>query len=99
MEGPPPGGRLYPDPPPEHDPEDPPPVPEFLPSAQRALFLRIRHKQREEEERARRLAEGGRPERDPEEGEWGLRELVGLLRGWGGGARCFLGGVWEESEL
>lgn len=90
MEGPPPGSHLYPDPPPEHDPEDPPPVPDFLPSAQRALFLRIRHKQREEEERARRLAEGGRPERDPEEGEWGLR---GLGRLGGGGYAAFSGSL------
>lgn len=40
-------------------------VPDFLPPAQRALFMRIQQKQQEEEERARRLAEGG-PERDNE---------------------------------
>lgn len=40
-------------------------VPDFLPPAQRVLFMRIQQKQQEEEERARRLAEGG-PERDNE---------------------------------
>ena len=34
-------------------------VPDFLPPAQRVLFMRIQQKQQEEEERARRLAEGG----------------------------------------
>lgn len=34
-------------------------VPDFLPPAQRVLFLRIQQKQQEEEERARRMAEGG----------------------------------------
>lgn len=40
-------------------------VPDFLPPAQRVLFMRIQQKQQEEEERARRLAEGA-PERDNE---------------------------------
>lgn len=40
-------------------------VPDFLPPAQRVLFMRIQQKQQEEEERARRLAEGG-PDRDNE---------------------------------
>lgn len=40
-------------------------VPDFLPPAQRVLFMRIQQKQQEEEERARRLAEGG-AERDTE---------------------------------
>lgn len=40
-------------------------VPDFLPPAQRVLFMRIQQNQQEEEERARRLAEGG-PERDNE---------------------------------
>lgn len=40
-------------------------VPDFLPPAQRVLFMRIQQKQQEEEERARRLAEGG-AERDNE---------------------------------
>lgn len=34
-------------------------VPDFLPPAQRVLFMRIQQKQQEEEERARRMAEGG----------------------------------------
>lgn len=34
-------------------------VPDFLPPAQRVLFLRIQQKQQEEEERARRIAGGG----------------------------------------
>lgn len=34
-------------------------VPDFLPPAQRVLFMRIQQKQQEEEERARRIAEGG----------------------------------------
>lgn len=34
-------------------------VPDFLPPAQRLLFMRIQQKQQEEEERARRMAEGG----------------------------------------
>lgn len=50
----------------------PPPggVPDFLPSTQKALYLRIQLKQQEEEERARRQAEGGRQEREHEEGKW-----------------------------
>lgn len=34
-------------------------VPDFLPPAQRVLFMRIQQKQQEEEERARRMTEGG----------------------------------------
>lgn len=34
-------------------------VPDFLPATQRVLFMRIQQKQQEEEERARRIAEGG----------------------------------------
>lgn len=34
-------------------------MPDFLPPAQRVLFMRIQQKQQEEEERARRMAEGG----------------------------------------
>ncbi|CAH2313988.1 zinc finger CCCH domain-containing 4 isoform X1 [Pelobates cultripes] len=43
-------------------------IPDFLPSAQRALFLRIQQKQQEEEERARRLG-NNQQERDHEEGD------------------------------
>jgi hypothetical protein len=43
-------------------------VPDFLPSAQRALYLRIQQKQQEEEERARRLAESSKQDRENEEG-------------------------------
>lgn len=46
----------------------PPALPDFLPSAQRALFLRIQHKQHEDDERARRL--DAKQDRDNEEGEW-----------------------------
>ncbi|XP_041092183.1 zinc finger CCCH domain-containing protein 4-like [Polyodon spathula] len=42
-----------------------PAIPDFLPTAQRALFMRIQQKQQQAEERARRLAEGG-GERDAE---------------------------------
>ncbi|XP_041090478.1 zinc finger CCCH domain-containing protein 4-like [Polyodon spathula] len=42
-----------------------PGIPDFLPTAQRALFMRIQQKQQQAEERARRLAEGG-GERDAE---------------------------------
>ncbi len=41
-------------------------VPDFLPPAQRVLFMRLQHKQQEDEERARRLAEGGGTERENE---------------------------------
>ncbi|XP_035169639.1 zinc finger CCCH domain-containing protein 4-like, partial [Oxyura jamaicensis] len=80
VEGP-PGAPLFPEP--SLDPEglcEPPGgakgagvggVPDFLPSAQRALYLRLQHKQREEEERARRLADGNRQERTDEEGDTG----------------------------
>lgn len=43
-------------------------VPDFLPSTQRALYLRIQQKQQEEEERARRLAESSKQDRENEEG-------------------------------
>ncbi|MGH0187356.1 UNVERIFIED_CONTAM: hypothetical protein FKN15_024683 [Acipenser sinensis] len=42
-----------------------PVIPDFLPTAQRALFMRIQQKQQQAEERTRRLAEGG-GERDAE---------------------------------
>ncbi|XP_033848261.3 zinc finger CCCH domain-containing protein 4 isoform X2 [Acipenser ruthenus] len=42
-----------------------PGIPDFMPTAQRALFMRIQQKQQQAEERARRLAEGG-GERDAE---------------------------------
>ncbi|MGH0182572.1 UNVERIFIED_CONTAM: hypothetical protein FKN15_009943 [Acipenser sinensis] len=42
-----------------------PGIPDFLPTAQLALFMRIQQKQQQAEERARRLAEGG-GERDAE---------------------------------
>lgn len=45
-------------------------IPDFMPSAQRALYLRIQQKQQEEEERARRLAESNKQERENEEGKW-----------------------------
>ena len=73
-----PGERLFPEHPLEPDsfPEGGPPgrpkpgagVPDFLPSAQRALYLRIQQKQQEEEERARRLAESSKQDRENEEG-------------------------------
>ncbi|XP_063168146.1 zinc finger CCCH domain-containing protein 4 [Candoia aspera] len=45
-------------------------IPDFLPSTQRALYLRIQQKQ-QEEERARRQAEGCKQDRDHEEGDPG----------------------------
>lgn len=44
-------------------------VPDFLPPAQRVLFMRIQQKQQEEEERARRMAEGGAEKTRDTEGE------------------------------
>lgn len=65
------GDGLYPEGPLEE--EGAPGIAEFLPSAQRALFLRIRHKQqRPPDERGRRAAEGARGDREHEEGETGL---------------------------
>nr|DBA20789.1 TPA: hypothetical protein GDO54_017533 [Pyxicephalus adspersus] len=46
-------------------------ITDFLPSAQRALYLRIQQKQQEEEERARRMAGGTQQDRDNEEGDPG----------------------------
>ncbi|KAG7274632.1 hypothetical protein CRUP_009675 [Coryphaenoides rupestris] len=46
-------------------------VPDFLPPAQRVLFMRIQQKQQEEEERARRLAEGGADKGRDMEGDSG----------------------------
>lgn len=43
-------------------------VPDFLPPAQRVLFMRLQQKQQEDEERARRLADGGGTERENEGG-------------------------------
>lgn len=73
-----PGEHLFPEHPLEPDsfseggpPGRPKPgagVPDFLPSAQRALYLRIQQKQQEEEERARRLAESSKQDRENEEG-------------------------------
>uniref|UniRef100_A0A8C6YHM6 Zinc finger CCCH domain-containing protein 4 n=1 Tax=Naja naja TaxID=35670 RepID=A0A8C6YHM6_NAJNA len=45
-------------------------IPDFLPSTQRALYLRIQQKQ-QEEERARRQAESCKQDRDHEEGDPG----------------------------
>ncbi|XP_029373415.1 zinc finger CCCH domain-containing protein 4 isoform X1 [Echeneis naucrates] len=47
------------------------PVPDFLPPAQRVLFMRIQQKQQEEEERARRMAEGGAEKSRDAEGDSG----------------------------
>lgn len=78
LEGP-PAEHMFPDPNLDHDAlcEGGPPglakppgsIPDFLPSAQRALYLRIQQKQQEEEERARRL-ESSKQERENEEGKW-----------------------------
>ncbi|KAG7480403.1 zinc finger CCCH domain-containing protein 4 isoform X1 [Solea senegalensis] len=46
-------------------------VPDFLPPAQRVLFMRIQQKQQEEEERARRMAEGGAEKSREAEGDSG----------------------------
>ncbi|XP_034024554.1 zinc finger CCCH domain-containing protein 4 isoform X2 [Thalassophryne amazonica] len=46
-------------------------VPDFLPPAQRVLFMRIQQKQQEEEERIRRLAEGGTEKTRDTEGDSG----------------------------
>lgn len=46
-------------------------VPDFLPPAQRVLFMRIQQKQQEEEERARRMAEGGAEKSKDGEGDSG----------------------------
>lgn len=63
-------------------------VPDFLPSTQRALYLRIQHKQQqEEEERARRQADGCRPEREHEEGKWCQQPC---RVGWSGGGALYL---------
>lgn len=50
-------------------------MPDFLPPAQRVLFMRLQQKQQEDEERARRLAEGAGAERENE----GTSELFSLL--------------------
>lgn len=46
-------------------------VPDFLPPAQRVLFMRIQQKQQEEEDRARRMAEGGAEKSRDAEGDSG----------------------------
>ncbi|KAJ3591226.1 hypothetical protein NHX12_009172 [Muraenolepis orangiensis] len=46
-------------------------VPDFLPPAQRVMFMRIQQKQQEEEDRARRLAEGGPDKNRDMEGDSG----------------------------
>lgn len=88
-----PGGGLFPDPSLEPDsfcdggiPRLQKPsgcVPDFLPSTQRALYLRIQQKQ-QEEERARRQAESCKQDRDHEEGK-------GREGGWVGGLCSMLG--------
>lgn len=111
-----PGERLFPEHPVEPDSfsEGGPPgrpkagagVPDFLPSAQRALYLRIQQKQQEEEERARRLAESSKQDRENEEGRcpprgerrgrpgWpaGLLHVLETTASQGGPERGFLGG-------
>lgn len=47
-------------------------IPDFLPAAQRALFLRIQQKQQEEEEKAKRRADSSQQEKDNEEGKFAL---------------------------
>lgn len=51
-------------------------VPDFLPPAQRVLFLRIQQKQQEEEERARRMAEGGSEKSRDNEGRKRILHLL-----------------------
>lgn len=51
-------------------------VPDFLPPAQRVLFLRIQQKQQEEEERARRIAEGGSEKTRDTEGRKMIQHLL-----------------------
>ncbi|MEE6491178.1 hypothetical protein FKM82_016118 [Ascaphus truei] len=74
-----PGAHRYPEHPEEQDPEAEEGgssfhkgnIPDFLPSAQRALYMRIQQKQQEEEERVRRLAGGSQQERENDEGDTG----------------------------
>lgn len=97
-----PGEPLFPEHPLEPDsfPEGGPPgrpkagagVPDFLPSAQRALYLRIQQKQ-QEEERARRLAESSKQDRENEEGMCPPAGAQPALQGRGGAPR--LGAVSE----
>lgn len=54
-------------------------VPDFLPPAQRVLFLRIQQKQQEEEERARRMAEGGSEKSRDNEGQKRILHLLLLI--------------------
>lgn len=78
-----PGEGLFPDPSLEPDSfcdgglprlqKPPSSIPDFLPSTQRALYLRIQQKQ-QEEERARRQAESCKQDRDHEEGKGHGRE-------------------------
>ncbi|XP_018088775.1 zinc finger CCCH domain-containing protein 4 isoform X2 [Xenopus laevis] len=71
------GAHRYQEPPPDHDPGldmgnfNKGNIPDFLPTAQRALYLRIQQKQQEDEERARRLAGSNQQERENEEGDTG----------------------------
>lgn len=51
-------------------------VPDFLPPAQRVLFMRIQQKQQEEEERARRMAEGGAEKSRDTEGKGNVSAAV-----------------------
>lgn len=51
-------------------------VPDFLPPAQRVLFMRIQQKQQEEEERARRMAEGGAEKSRDTEGRGNMSAAV-----------------------
>lgn len=55
-------------------------MPDFLPPAQRVLFMRIQQKQQEEEERARRMAEGGAEKSRDTEGR-GHAPVGVLVRG------------------
>ena len=107
-----PGEHLFPEHPLEPDsfseggpPGRPKPgagVPDFLPSAQRALYLRIQQKQ-QEEERARRLAESRKQDRENEEGTCpppGRAPPVGMVPGrpaGSGGACLGLGSALDRS--
>lgn len=102
-----PGEHLFPEHPLEPDsfseggpPGRPKPgagVPDFLPSAQRALYLRIQQKQQEEEERARRLAESSKQDRENEEGMCPPQGQGFSLMG-AGPLRCCAGDRWGTTR-